>query len=196
MQRKEDALPLAEEEKEPLVRQASWPCRLALYLGLPFSLAAAGWVSAGRLIFGAAGQLLPVLMLTLGPSLLLILLLAYRWMLKDARCYTGPRATTPLLACVQAVTGLLALIFGFLCPDRIAGRTVSAAAAVWGEDFIGLSAGFANTFGILTFCSAFSLLLLARSQYQRSQRQLAGLSEEQREELERSQSPYEFLDDL
>ena len=131
------------------------------------------WVTAGRTLVGAAGSLTGIYAITLGPALFAVLGFAAHRARRDAARYEHP-AATPAFAVVQAVTWALALIFGFLIPDRLEGRVVSGLSAVLGDDLVGLSAGFGNTFGILTFVGAFSCLILAWTEERRSRLKLQG----------------------
>lgn len=169
--------------------------RLSLYIALPLAVLTAVWITAGRSLFGAGGDLVGIFAISFGPLLFLILGLAAFFSFKDAKLNGGSRAGfPPSVAVTQLVSWVLALIFGMLVPDRLDGRTVSAAASLFGEDFIGLSAGFGNTFGILTFCFAFAALFCAISVLRRSRRWAAGISEDDVEAAEREASGYEFLD--
>lgn len=177
-----------------LTRETNWFTRASLYAVVPGALLAAGWITAGRVIFGAGGDLVPIFALTFGPGLLAVLLFAGRWMLQHTQRHEPGTGTTMAIALLQVTTWLLALIFGLLCPDRVDGRTVSAASQILGDDFIGLSAGFGNTFGILTFVSAFAMFFVAMGQARRSAKLAAGITEDDEERLARENSEYDFLD--
>ena len=165
-----------------------------LVLAVPGAVLSVLWVVAGRALFGAGGSLIPVFAVSIGPALLAVLLLAARWMWRDALRYVGSPATTFTLGAVQLTCWVLAFIFGFLIPDRVNDRSVSAASQVFGSDLVGLFAGFGNTAGILTFVAAFAVLLLAWSENRRSARLAAGITDDDAEALAREQSEYEFLD--
>lgn len=170
--------------------------RFSAYAALPGALLSALWITAGRSLLGAGGSLVPVFAISFGPLLLLVLLLAAHFARKEMKLAGGSRAGfTPSVAITQLGAWILALIFGLLVPDRQADTTVSAAASIFGPDFIGLSAGFGNTFGILTYCLAFAALLCAISTYRRARRLSLGLTDEKLEEAERQASGYAFLDD-
>lgn len=168
--------------------------RTVLWAAVPGAVAAAAWITAGRALFGAGGSLVPVFAVSFGPLLLVVLLVAAWFGIKDARRHSPGTGTSTALAVLHPATWVLAFIFGMLCPDRVDGRTVSAASQLLGHEFVGLSAGFGNTFGILTFVAAFATLLVAISQARRSARRATGITEADEEEFERSQSSYEFLD--
>lgn len=137
------------------------------------ALVGALWISAGRSLFGAGGTLIGTFLVSLGPLFLVVMLVAAWRMRKDAGRYEA-RSTSGLLAAVQALTWVLAAIFGFLIPDRVDGRTVSALSQVGGDHLVGLSAGFGNTFGILSFVGAFATLIIAINQERYSDRKSTG----------------------
>lgn len=167
-----------------------------LRAAIPGAVLAALWITAGRSLFGAGGHLVGIFAITFGLALLAILLVAAGWMWRDARRHEGPAATTRTLGILQVVTWVIALIFGMLCPDVVNGKTVSAASQLLGDEFVGLSAGFGNTAGILAFVAAFSVFFVALGEDRRSKKRAAGLSEEDEEMLARQSSEFEFLDDL
>ncbi|QPT54037.1 hypothetical protein [Rothia kristinae] len=159
----------------PPVRAASPSAAVRLCTGaaLPMAVLTGLWITAGRALFGAGGLLVGVFAVTVLPVYLAVLGLACWHLLRDARRRPGG-ATTPAIAGALACTWVLALIFGFLVPDRVEGQVVSAASAVLGPDVVGLSAGFGNTFGILTFVAAFATLGLAITQNRRGRRAAEG----------------------
>lgn len=169
---------------------------LSSYLAWPGAVLTALWITAGRALFGAGGSFVGIFAITFGPLLLLVLGLAAFFAAKDMKINGGRKAGFPLSVTItQTVTWGLAFIFGMLTPDRLDGKTVSAVASLFGDHFIGLSAGFGNTFGILTFCFAFAALLCAISVLRRSRRLAAGISEEDVEAAARASSTYAFLDE-
>lgn len=131
------------------------------------------WICFGRSLFGAGGSLVPTFLVSVGPLFLVVMLIASWRMRKDARRYET-RTTSALLSVVQTLTWVLAGIFGFLIPDRVAGKTVSGLSQVFGQDLVGLSAGFGNTFAILTFVGAFATLIIAIGQERFSDRKSSG----------------------
>lgn len=178
-------------QRQPdLVRQA------LAYLLVPMACASAAWITAGRALFGAGGELVPIYAISFGPALLIILLVAALFSYKEMGLQgAGKRAgLPPVTALVAASTWVLAGFFGMVAPDRLEGQNISAAAALLGPDVIGLSAAFGNTSGILTFSFAIATLLLAISDYRRARALTRGLDEATRERLEREESMYDFLD--
>ncbi|WP_421084349.1 hypothetical protein [Rothia nasimurium] len=179
-----------------LRRRGGIVLRLLTYLLVPMACASAAWITAGRALLGAGGELVPIYAISFGPALLGILLVAalfsYREMkLQEAGRQAGLPSVTALVA---ASTWILAGFFGLVAPDRLDGRNISAAAALLGPDVIGLSAAFGNTSGILTFSFAIATLLLAISDYRRARALTQGLDDTTREQLEREESMYDFLD--
>lgn len=157
---------------------------------------AALWITAGRAFFGAGGALVPVFAISFGPALAALYLLAafYAWREVKLQQAGASAGLPPVTALVQATGWLLAAVFGMLVPDRIKGVTVSAASVLLGSDFVGLSAGFGNTTGILTFAFAVAVLLLAISSWRKAKEAARGIDEDVREQLERQESMYDFLD--
>lgn len=154
------------------------------------------WITAGRSLFGAGGDLVPVFAVSFGPALALIYLVAAFFSAREVkRQSAGAAAGLPwLTALVQASGWVLAFIFGMFVPDRIEGVTVSAAASLFGADFVGLSAGFGNTTGILAFSFAIAVLLMSIASWRRVKEAARGIDEDVREQLERQESMYDFLD--
>lgn len=184
------------KDQNPLAREGSWASRAVFYLSLPAALACAAWISAGRALFGAAGDLTFIFTISFGLPLFLILALAHFFSAKELKLQErGFKAGLPPVTALVLVSGwAIAALFGFLIPDRLDGATVSAAAQVLGPDVIGLSAAFANTSGILTFSFAIASLLISIADYRRAKALLQGLDDATREELERQDSIYDFLD--
>lgn len=165
------------------------------YAAIPGAVLAVLWITFGRTLFGAGGSLMGVFAISFGPLLALVLGLAIFFSFKDMKLNGGMTAGFPFsVSLMMSVCWSLAFIFGMLVPDRLDGKTVSAAASLLGSDFIGLSAGFGNTFGILTFCFAFAALFCALSVLRRSRRLAAGITEDDVEAAEREASGFEFLD--
>lgn len=179
-----------------LLRRGGLLTRTAFYAAIPCALLSALWVVAGRSMVGAGGSLVPIFAISLGPILAGIMLVAAYFSGKEMKLQkAGKRAgLPPVTALVWCTTWLMALIFGFLVPDRLDGTVVSAASAILGSDFIGLSAGFGNPAGILTYAFATASLLLSLSNWRRAESVSRGVDESVREELERAESMYDFLD--
>lgn len=179
-----------------LRRQPSPVRRVLAYLLVPMAFISAAWITAGRALFGAGGELVPIYAISFGPALLVILLVAALFSFKEMGVQEkGVRAGLPPVTALVAVsTWVLAGFFGMVAPDRLEGQNISAAAALLGSDVIGLSAAFGNTSGILTFSFAIATLLLAISDYRKARALTRGLDDATREQLEREESMYDFLD--
>ncbi|WP_237220654.1 hypothetical protein [Rothia nasimurium] len=179
-----------------LHRRGGTVLRLLTYLLVPMACASAAWITAGRALLGAGGELVPIYAISFGPALLGILLVAALFSYREMKLQEAGRQAglPPVTALVAASTWILAGFFGLVAPDRLDGRNISAAAALLGPDVIGLSAAFGNTSGILTFSFAIATLLLAISDYRRARALTQGLDDTTREQLEREESMYDFLD--
>lgn len=179
-----------------LRRSGSWPGRFLFYISPLMALASALWISLGRSLWGAGGELQLIFLISFGPALALILLLSFSYSLKELRLQEkGVRAGLPqVMSLVLLASWFMAGLFGLWVPDRIEGRNVSAFAALLGPEVMGLSAAFANTTGILTFALAIASLLLALGHYRRARDLRRGIDSQVREELERQESIYDFID--
>ena len=171
----------------------------ALYAAYPMALVSAAWITVGRALFGAAGDLVPIFAISFGPALALILCLAARWAFADARrAVAAAELTHPAcrwgVAIAQSTCWVLAFLFGMFIPDYRAGMPVSGMGALVGGEYVGYAAGFGNTFGILTFAAAITAAALAYSANRRGARIQQGVTDEVLEEQARQQSPYDFLD--
>ena len=171
----------------------------ALYAAYPMALVSAAWITVGRALFGAAGDLVPIFAISFGPALALILCLAARWAFADARrAVAVAELTRPAcrwgVAIAQSTCWVLAFLFGMFIPDYRAGVPVSGMGALVGGEYVGYAAGFGNTFGILTFAMAITAAVIAFNANRRSARIQQGVTDEVLEEQARQQSPYDFLD--
>ena len=172
---------------------------ITLYLAYPMAFVSAAWITIGRALFGAAGDLVPIFAISFGPALALILCLAARWAFADARrAVAAAELTRPAcrwgVAIAQSACWVLAFLFGMFIPDYRAGVPVSGIGALAGADYVGYGAGFGNTFGILTFAMAITAAVIAFNANRRSARMQQGVTDEVLEEQARQQSPYDFLD--
>lgn len=171
----------------------------ALYAAYPMALVSAAWITVGRALFGAAGDLVPIFAISFGPALALILCLAARWAFADARrAVAAAELARPAcrwgVAIAQSTCWVLAFLFGMFIPDYRAGVPVSGMGALVGGEYVGYAAGFGNTFGILTFAAAITAAVIAFNANRRSARMQQGVTDEVLEEQARQQSPYDFLD--
>ena len=170
-----------------------------LYAAYPMAFVSAVWITVGRSLFGAAGDLVPIFAISFDPALAVILCMGARWMFRDAH----RRVTNGEYARVGASWGFvfsvwtcwaLAFLFGMFIPDYRAGVPVSGIGALAGADYVGYGAGFGNTFGILTFAMAITAAVIAFNVNRCSARIQQGVTDEVLEEQARQQSPYDFLD--
>ena len=180
--------------------QRMHPIRImTLYLAYPMAFVSAAWITVGRALFGAAGDLVPIFAISFGPALAVILCLGAWWMFRDAH----RRVTSGEYARVGASWGFvfsvwacwaLAFLFGMFIPDYRAGGAGVRIGALAGADYVGYGSGFGNTFGILTFAMAITAAVIAFNANRRSARMQQGVTDEVLEEQARQQSPYDFLD--
>ncbi|NKE08604.1 MULTISPECIES: hypothetical protein [Kocuria] len=70
------------------------------------------------------------------------------------RAYHRPAYARPVTTVLIVCAWVGAVVLGFFLPDLIDGRGQSLFTAAAGPDSVGLSAGFANTLGVLTFAAA------------------------------------------
>ncbi|MFW0178550.1 hypothetical protein [Rothia sp. P7208] len=177
-----------------LIRCQSVFGRLVYRLSVPGAFLSALWVSFGRILFDAQGELTWIFAISITPSLLVILLCGCYWGYRDACRYSNGRSLPVFLAYMHCLTWFWAFTFGVLCPDRRDGKTISALSQIFGEHYVGLAAGFGNTAGILTFVSAFAVFFLALNYCRHSAKLSAGITEEDEERIARESSDYEFLE--
>lgn len=196
---KQEQAPLRPEPALPhlrLSRAGSPLLQVLAYLLVPMAFLTSAWITAGRTLLGAGGELVPIYAVSFGPALLVILLVAAFFSFKEMKLHKRGMGSglPPVTALVATSSWLLAGFFGLVAPDRLEGQNISAAAALLGPEVIGLSAAFGNTSGILTFSFAIATLLLAIGDYRRARDLSRGLDEVAREQLERQESIYDFLD--
>lgn len=170
-----------------------------LYAAYPMAFVSAVWITVGRALFGAAGDLVPIFAISFGPALAVILCLGAWWMFRDAHRRVDGGEHLRVGASWGFVFSvwtcwMLAFLFGMFIPDYRAGVPVSGMGALVGGEYVGYAAGFGNTFGILTFAAAITAAALAYSANRRGARLQQGVTDEVLEEQARQQSPYDFLD--
>ena len=154
-----------------------------LYAAYPMAFVSAAWITVGRALFGAAGDLVPIFAISFGPALRRV----------TGGEYARVGASWGFVLSVWACW-VLAFLFGMFIPDYRAGVPVSGIGALAGADYVGYGAGFGNTFGILTFAMAITAAVVAFNANRRSARMQQGVTDEVLEEQARQQSPYDFLD--
>jgi hypothetical protein len=129
------------------VRQGFLPS-VVLWLALPMAVLVPLWVVAGRVLFGIGGQMVLWLGISLGPALLVLLLLTGIKLAEAAR----RGVLLPVRAVVAPVLAWLAAIaFGFTVPDfgGGAGNGTSVMSLLAGPSALGMSTALCNPFGII-----------------------------------------------
>lgn len=122
-------------------------------LGVPAALLLGAWVAVGRGLAGAAGDLVPLCTLTLALPLTALLVVAGVLLRRDARAHV-PRGASLRSSLTMPAAWAVLLGFGAVLPDRVDGAGVSVLTRATDPVHLGLSAGFANTLGILSFVLA------------------------------------------
>lgn len=153
----------------PVPRRAAVLQRAVAPLGVPVAVLLGAWVAAGRGVAGAAGDLVLLYAVALALPLTGLLAAAGVVALRDARAHVPPgaslRCSLVLVAAWTVTAG-----FGALLPDRVDGAGVSLLTRLAGPSRLGLSAGFANPLGILSFSLATAALVLAVTDLRRTRR--------------------------
>ncbi|WP_298585343.1 hypothetical protein [uncultured Kocuria sp.] len=138
-------------------------------LGVPAALLLGAWIAVGRGLAGAAGDLVLLYTLTLALPLTVLLLVASAMLGRDARAHVPPGASLRSSLTMPAAWAVL-LGFGTVLPDRVDGTGVSVLTRATDPVHLGLSAGFANTLGILSFVLASATVVLAATDLRRTRR--------------------------
>ncbi|NKX55639.1 hypothetical protein [Arthrobacter mobilis] len=144
-------------------------------VSVPMALLVPLWAAAGRVLFGIGGQLTVLLAFTLGPVLLILLLLAGVRTTATAAKYR-PFAAPADTSAVLAGAWLAALGFGFTVPD-FGARGGSVMSRLLGDSALGLSTALCNPLGILSLGLAIAAVVLAYRDARRTGRLLRGLPE-------------------
>jgi hypothetical protein len=121
---------------------------VVLWLALPMAVLVPLWVVAGRVMFGIGGQMVLWLGISLGPVLLVLLLLTGIKLAEAAR----RGVLLPVRAVVApALAWLAAIAFGFTVPDfgGGAGDGTSVMSLLAGPSALGMSTALCNPFGII-----------------------------------------------
>ncbi len=153
-------------------------------LGVPVALLLGAWIAVGRGLVGAAGDLVPVHTLALALPLTGLLLAASVLLARDARAHVPSGASLRSSLTVPAAWAVL-LGFGAVLPDRVDGAGASVLTRVTDPVHLGLSAGFANTLGILSFVLATAAVVLAATDLRRTRRIQRGEPLDEDEVLDR-----------
>lgn len=127
------------------------------------------WLSLSSTPVGGPGTRWTVWLAALAVPLIVLLWIAAGLMLTDARRYTE-RATRPVTAWTGVVCWICAVVLGLFLPDVVDGRPASVFLALAPSATPGLSWGFANTMGVLTFAAAAACILSAALDVRRTRR--------------------------
>lgn len=153
----------------PVPHRSSPVQRAVPVLAVPAAVLLGAWVAAGRGLVGAAGDLVPLYALTLALPLTVLLGAAGVVLRRDARAHV-PAGSSLRAALTPPAAWAVVLCFGAVLPDRVDGTGVSVLTALTDSSLLGLSAGFANTLGILSFVLASAALVLAVAGLRRTRR--------------------------
>lgn len=165
---------------------------------MPIVLAA--WLVLASVPLGGPGARSWVWLGALAVPLGILLWTAGALMLAE-RAYYKPPYAKPVTTALMICAWVGAAVLGFFLPDVIDGRSQSLFTAVAGPDSLGLSAGFANTVGVLSFVAAAGCLLSAALDFRATKARLRGdvleLDPEQEDRLRQQwvssfQDPAEF----
>lgn len=137
-------------------------CFTALMAGasLPMALLMPLWITAGRMLVGANGQLVTIFALTAGPLLAVLMLTAAVKITAAAaarRPFGAPLRTSVLLLANYVLAGA----FGFFVPDFGTPEAGSVFSSLAGTEVLGYSAALANPLGIATLMVTVAVLVTA-----------------------------------
>ena len=127
---------------------------------IPMALLIPLWITAGRMLFGTDGRLVPIFALTAGPVLAVLMLTAAVKITVAAaarRPFGAPLKTSLLLLANYVLAGA----FGFFVPDFGTPEAGSVFSALAGPEVLGYSAALANPFGIATLMVTVAVLVSA-----------------------------------
>lgn len=139
------------------------------------------WVGFGRGVAGLLGSLTPVYAAAIGLPILLLHVIAAALFRRDALNYPShAMSRRGMLTAVAA--WVITLCFGFFLPDSTAYGMQSLFTHVVGAEYVELSYGFVNIFGVLSVALAVALVLLALTDLRVTARRLRGepLTEDER----------------
>lgn len=138
-------------------------------LGIPAALLLGAWVAVGRGLAGAAGDLVLLHTLTLALPLTALLVVASALLRRDARAHVPTGASLRSSLTMPAAWAVL-VGFGTVLPDRVGGAGASVLTRCTDPVHLGLSAGFANILGVLSFVLATATVVLAATDLRRTRR--------------------------
>lgn len=136
-------------------------------------LVLAAWLVLASVPIGGPGGRALIWLGALAAPLCLLLWISAGLVLGDLARYR-PRYATPATVWLTVAAWFGALCLGFFLPDLIDGRGQSLFTALAGPEAVGLSAGFANTVGVLTFAAAAGSVVSASLDVRRTRARLRG----------------------
>lgn len=138
---------------------------------MPVILAA--WLVFASAPIGGPGGRALVWLGALAAPLAVLLWISAGLMLADV-AHHRPRRAGSVATWITVAAWICAVCLGFFLPDLIEGRGQSLFTALVDSDAVGLSAGFANTVGVLTFAAAAGAILFAALDLRATRARLRG----------------------
>lgn len=138
---------------------------------MPLVLAA--WLALASVPVGGPGGRAVIWLSALAAPLGVLLWISAALVLAE-RAYHRPAYARPVTTVLIVCAWVGAVTLGFFLPDLIDGRGQSLFTAAAGPDSVGLSAGFANTVGVLTFAAAAGSVLSAALDVRATKARLRG----------------------
>lgn len=147
-------------ETPPFTDRPIGPLRRVVPVIAPaMPLFVAAWFVLATVPLGGPGERAVIWLTALALPLGVLLWISAALMRMDVVCHRPRVSSAASTWSVLAAWGC-ALVLGAFLPDKIDGRGQSQfTAAVGGQDYVGLSAGFANTVGVLTFVAAVAAVI-------------------------------------
>ena len=146
----------------------------------------ASWLVLGRAVVGALGSLTVVYAFALALPVVALHTVAAALFRRDALNY--PSHAMSLRGVLTALASWVVIAcFGFFLPDATAHGTESVLTALTSPDMLGISYGFANTFGVISLALSVALVLLALTDLRVTARRLRGEALTEDEILDRAE---------
>ncbi|MDO5618589.1 hypothetical protein [Kocuria sp.] len=136
-------------------------------------LVLAAWLVLASVPLGGPGERAFIWLGALAAPLGLLLWISAALVLMES-AHHRPRLAAPVTTILTICAWVGAVVLGFFLPDLIDGRGQSLFMAAAGPDAVGLSAGFANTVGVLTFAAAAGAVLSAALDVRATKARLRG----------------------
>lgn len=131
------------------------------------------WLTLASVPLGGPGERAVIWLGALAIPLAVLLWIGAGLMLVDRAAYPSRRAGFVTVILTLTAWGNFVFL-GFLLPDLIDGQNRSLLLAALDSDAVGLTAGFANTVGVLTFVAAGGAVLSAALDLRATRAQLRG----------------------